>query len=109
MKYVAHKKRVLFRFKVGGLTMKVRQALRFIVPLFVCLSVFITIALPKVSAQGGQVAAPIPYPDAPKLAVGGAPVNKLPMDKIVTYKALPEYHEPAWEDKLVASGQLPPV
>jgi len=51
----------------------------------------------------------IPYPDAPKLDVGGATVNRLPIEKLVTYKALPEYHQPAWMDKLVADGKLPPV
>ena len=52
---------------------------------------------------------PIPYPDAPTLDVGGAPVNRLPIDQIVTYKAMPEYHQPAWMDKLVEDGTLPPV
>jgi alpha-galactoside transport system substrate-binding protein len=51
----------------------------------------------------------IPYPDATKLDVGGAAVNRLPIEKIVAYKALPEYHQPAWMDKLVADGTLPPV
>jgi len=52
---------------------------------------------------------PIPYPDAPELGVGGATVNRLPIEKLVAYKALPEYHQPAWMDKLVADGKLPPV
>src|SRR5687767_7799413 len=52
---------------------------------------------------------PIPYPDAAPLDVGGAPVNRLPIDQIVTYKAMPEYHQPAWMDKLVEDGTLPPV
>ncbi|HEX6034073.1 MAG TPA: ABC transporter substrate-binding protein, partial [Anaerolineales bacterium] len=52
---------------------------------------------------------PIPYPDPPKLDVGGAAVNRLPIDQIVTYKALPEYNQPDWMDKLVADGELPPV
>jgi alpha-galactoside transport system substrate-binding protein len=60
-------------------------------------------------APAMAVKPPIPYPDAPKLDVGGAAVNRLPIDKIVTYKALPEYHQPAWMDKLVADGKLPPV
>ena len=51
----------------------------------------------------------IPYPDPPKLDVGGAAVNRLPIDQIVTYKALPEYNQPDWMDKLVADGELPPV
>jgi peptide/nickel transport system substrate-binding protein len=52
---------------------------------------------------------PIPYPDAPELGVGGATVNRLPIEQLVAYKALPEYHQPAWMDKLVADGKLPPV
>ncbi|HEX5941733.1 MAG TPA: ABC transporter substrate-binding protein, partial [Anaerolineales bacterium] len=51
----------------------------------------------------------IPYPDAPNLDVGGATVNRLPIEQLVTYKAMPEYHQPAWMDKLVADGTLPPV
>ena len=55
------------------------------------------------------VKGPVPYPDPNKLDVGGSTVNRLPIDKIVTYKALPEYHQAAWLDKLVAAGTLPPV
>ena len=51
----------------------------------------------------------IPYPDPAKLDVGGAAVNRLPIEKLVAYKAMPEYHQPAWMDKLVADGKLPPV
>ena len=51
----------------------------------------------------------IPYPDATQLDVGGAAVNRLPIEEIVAYKAMPEYHQPAWMDKLVADGTLPPV
>jgi len=36
-------------------------------------------------------------------------VEPLPIDQIVTYKALPEYHEPAWMTELVEAGELPPV
>src|SRR5512147_2832297 len=38
----------------------------------------------------------IPYPDPPELDLGGAAVSRLPIDQLVTYKALPEYHEPEW-------------
>jgi peptide/nickel transport system substrate-binding protein len=55
------------------------------------------------------VKAPVPYPDPNKIDVGGAEVKKLPIDQIVTYKALPEYHQPAWMDKLVSDGTLPAV
>jgi peptide/nickel transport system substrate-binding protein len=56
-----------------------------------------------------SVKAAIPYPDPAKLDVGGAAVNRLPVEKIVAYKAMSEYHQPAWMDKLVADGKLPPV
>ena len=36
-------------------------------------------------------------------------MTRLPIDQIVTYKALPEYHEPAWVTELVDEGKLPPV
>jgi peptide/nickel transport system substrate-binding protein len=36
-------------------------------------------------------------------------VEKQPIDQIVTYKALPEYHEPDWVTELVEKGELPPV
>jgi peptide/nickel transport system substrate-binding protein len=61
------------------------------------------------AAPAMTVTAPIPYPDANKLDVGGSTVNRLPIDKIVTYKALPAYQQPAWMDKLVADGKLPPA
>ncbi|MEO8396315.1 MAG: hypothetical protein ABI700_25205, partial [Chloroflexota bacterium] len=41
----------------------------------------------------GQAAVmpPIPYPDANNIGLAGGDVTRLPMDQIVTYKALPEY------------------
>lgn len=57
----------------------------------------------------GQVAPPIPYPEAPDLGLGGGEVNRLPIDQIVTYKALPEYHQAPMLDEFVANGSLPPV
>jgi peptide/nickel transport system substrate-binding protein len=56
-----------------------------------------------------QVKAAIPYPDPNKIAVGGLEVKKQPINQIVTYKALPQYHQPAWMDDAVAKGTLPPV
>jgi peptide/nickel transport system substrate-binding protein len=56
-----------------------------------------------------ELAPPIPYPDPPNLGLGGGEVNRLPIDQIVTYKALPEYHQAPWLDAFVESGQLPPV
>jgi len=61
-----------------------------------------------VNAQG-PVKAPIPYPDPTDLGLGGATVNKLPIDQIVTYKALPEYKQAPSLDKFVADGTLPAV
>jgi peptide/nickel transport system substrate-binding protein len=61
-----------------------------------------------VAAQG-PVKAPIPYPDPPDLGLGGGNVNRLPIDQIVTYKALPEYKQAPMLDKFVADGTLPPV
>jgi len=89
--------------------MKVRQVLRYTVPLLVLFAMSLTTALPSATAQSGTVVPPIPYPDAPKLDVGGTPVQRLTVDQLVTYKTLPEYHQAPWLDALVASGQLPPV
>ncbi len=51
---------------------------------------------------------PSEYPE-PQLIVGSRPVQKLPLDQIVTYKALDSYSEPDWISELVAAGELPPV
>ena len=51
---------------------------------------------------------PSEYPE-PQLIVGSRPVQKLPLDQIVTYKALDSYNEPDWINELVAAGELPPV
>lgn len=58
---------------------------------------------------GVKIKEPVPYPEAPELGLGGEEVVRLPAGKIFAYKALPEYHQPAWMDKLVADGTLPPV
>ena len=60
-------------------------------------------------AAMGKVMDPIPYPDAPKLDVGGAVAKRQKISEIVTYKALPEYKEPEWVAKLVKDGKLPAV
>ena len=62
-----------------------------------------------VPAPAGELQGPIPYPDPPEIGVGAEPVKKLPIDQIVTYKALPEYKEEAWVTELVNQGKLPPV
>jgi len=86
--------------------MKVNQLRRRALFLLICLTFMIA---PVVSAQDGGVKAPIPYPDPNPIEVGGGEVVRLPINEMVTYKALPEYHQPAWMDALVASGDLPPV
>ncbi|MDE0076067.1 MAG: ABC transporter substrate-binding protein, partial [Caldilineaceae bacterium] len=48
------------------------------------------------------------YPE-PQLIVGSRDVEKLPLDQILTYKALDSYSEPEWVSELVAEGVLPPV
>jgi peptide/nickel transport system substrate-binding protein len=87
--------------------MKMHQLRRQAIFLLVCLTFALT---PIVMAQdGGEVAPPIPYPDPPDLGLGGGQVNRMPIDQIVTFEALPEYHQPEWMDALVESGELPPV
>jgi peptide/nickel transport system substrate-binding protein len=49
------------------------------------------------------------YPEAPALELGNVEVHRQPIDEIVTYRALPEYHEPEWVTALVEEGELPPV
>ncbi len=58
---------------------------------------------------GPRPAGTIDFPDPPELDLGGAAVEPLPIDQIVTYKALDEYHEPEWVTALVEAGELPPV
>lgn len=48
------------------------------------------------------------YPE-PQLIMGSREVQKLPLDQILTYKALDSYTEPEWVSELVADGVLPPV
>ena len=68
-----------------------------------------TTAAPAPAPAQATVKDPVPYPDPPVLEVGGAEVKRLPIDQIVTYKALPEYHQAPFLDKLVSEGKLPPV
>jgi peptide/nickel transport system substrate-binding protein len=57
----------------------------------------------------GSVKPPVPYGDPAPLDLGGGEPQKLPIDQIVTYKALPAYSEPDFVKKLVDEGKLPPV
>jgi peptide/nickel transport system substrate-binding protein len=74
--------------------------------MLVCMTLLIA-AIPVMGQE--TVAPPIPYPEAPDIGVGGAEVNRLPIDQIVTYMALPEYHQSPSLDQFVESGELPPV
>jgi len=89
--------------------MKLRQVLWPAFIVLVCVTLVALTAMPAPATAQAQVKPPIPYPDPPKLDVGGAPVKRLPINQIVTYKALPKYQQAPWLDKLVASGDLPPV
>jgi peptide/nickel transport system substrate-binding protein len=66
-------------------------------------------AAPISSPYGEFPAAASEYLEPPELDLGGTPVQKMAIDQIVTYKALDEYHEPAWVTELVDAGKLPPV
>jgi peptide/nickel transport system substrate-binding protein len=56
-----------------------------------------------------EVQGAIPYPEGVPLNLDAAEVKRQPISEIVTYKALPEYKEPAWVTELVNQGKLPPV
>ncbi len=60
-------------------------------------------------AYGEMPADAVPYGDPPELDLGGTLVDRMPIDQIVTYKALDSYSEPAWVTELVEAGELPPV
>lgn len=66
-------------------------------------------AVDTAAPGAAKVKPPTAYPDPNKLDVGGSEVHRLPTDKIVTYKSMPEYKQAAWLDKFVTSGELPPV
>lgn len=89
--------------------MKLRRILGFAIAIFICVVLVASTAAQPFARAQGSVKPPIPYPDPPSIGLGAAPVKKLPMDQIVTYKALPKYQQAPSLDKFVASGQLPPV
>jgi peptide/nickel transport system substrate-binding protein len=67
-------------------------------------------ALTIVTAQDtAEVAPPIPYPEPNDLGLGGSEVQKMDISELVTYMALPEYHQAPSLDAFVESGELPPV
>jgi len=58
---------------------------------------------------GPRPADAVAYSEPPKIDLGGVAVKPMPIDQIVKYEALPEYHEPDWVTKLVNEGKLPAV
>lgn len=63
------------------------------------------------TAAGTELQGPVEYPEG-TLPVAGEETRKaasFPLDQILTYKALDEYHQPDWMDKFVEDGTLPPV
>ncbi|MEM7029148.1 MAG: ABC transporter substrate-binding protein [Chloroflexota bacterium] len=59
-------------------------------------------------AMAGEVAGAGEYPEGEEI-FGARAINKIPLDQILTYKALDSYSEPDWIADLVADGTLPPV
>jgi peptide/nickel transport system substrate-binding protein len=74
-----------------------------------CLALLLGGVLSSPAIAQGPVKAPIPYPEPPDLGLGGSAVNRLDINQIVTYKALPEYKQAPSLDKFVADGTLPAV
>jgi len=63
------------------------------------------VAIGSVYAQ--DVVDPIPFPEGE--SIGDVEIRTFPIEDILTYEALPEYHEPEWISALVEAGELPPV
>jgi peptide/nickel transport system substrate-binding protein len=89
--------------------MKLRQVNGRAIILLVCVTLVFGATALTITAQEAQVAPPIEYPEPNDLGLGGGEVHRQPISEIVTYRALPEYHQAPWLDELVASGELPPV
>ncbi len=51
---------------------------------------------------------PSEYPEGEEI-FGAREIEKLPLDQILTYKALDSYSEPDWVTELVEAGELPPL
>ena len=56
-----------------------------------------------------ELAAPIPYEFGTLPGGGSGEVARYPLSDLVQYRALDEYHQPAFMDAFVADGTLPPV
>ncbi|PIE33311.1 galactoside ABC transporter substrate-binding protein [candidate division KSB3 bacterium] len=55
-----------------------------------------------------ELQGPVEYPEGKPMS-GGKEVVKYDLDDMLTYKKLESYSQPAWMDKLVEDGTLPPV
>ncbi|MDY0092711.1 MAG: ABC transporter substrate-binding protein [Candidatus Vecturithrix sp.] len=55
-----------------------------------------------------DLAVPVEYPEG-RVMPGGREAKTFALDEMIVYKALPAYSQPAWMDKLVQDGTLPPV
>lgn len=60
------------------------------------------------TAADYQIKPPQAYPAGTPMP-GGEPVEKLPLNKILAYKSLPNYSQPSFMDKFVQDGNIPPV
>src|SRR5690606_11832178 len=77
--------------------------------LILCVTLLLGATAFTVAAEEGEIAAPIPYPEPNDLGLGGAEINRQPISEIVTYRALPEYHQSPSLDAFVEAGELAPV
>lgn len=88
--------------------MKLHQVRRYAIAIMILMALLVGITS-QLTVFAAEVAPPIPYPEPNDIGVGGSEVTRLPIDQIVTYKALPEYQQAPWLDQFVADGTLPPV
>lgn len=77
------------------------------IAMLLCLTLIGATVLPLVAQD--DVVPPTEYPEPNDLGLGGGEITRLPMDEVVTYEALPEYHQAPSLDAYVESGELPPV
>ncbi|HEY0421233.1 MAG TPA: ABC transporter substrate-binding protein, partial [Acetobacteraceae bacterium] len=61
----------------------------------------------SVAAAAQTLQGPVPLPEPRSLQT--AKIARVPYDKLMQVRALPEYHEPDWVAALVKAGKLPPV
>jgi peptide/nickel transport system substrate-binding protein len=106
---VIPQKFVSFLSPLGGKMIKNLQTRWYFIAVIVCLILVAGAWTMAMAQDTASVAAPIPYPEPNDLGLGGGEVNRLSMSELVTYMALPEYHQAPSLDAFVESGELPPV